>query len=157
MKKLFAILLFLLAAPVSAQNTHSSYVDPEFTIKGKLVSVFITDKATTACWTNIGEVKRYAESKLSEAGAIVIKPKSMATSMLVRNTEFELDITLQAQRWEPTGWCYGHMSMNLTKPVIYNTEILIGFASKNSAQKVKRKNFNLEMLDWVDKHLKNYD
>ena len=47
--------------------------------------------------------------------------------------------------------------MNLTKPVIYNTEILIGFASKNNAQKVKRKNFNLEMLDWVDKHLKNYD
>ena len=157
MKKLFTILLFLLSTPVSAQNTHSSYVDPNFTIKGKLISVFIIDKATTACWTNIGEVKSYAEKKLLDAGAIIIKSKSMAKSMLNSNTEFALNIALLAQRVEPTGWCYGHMSMNLSKPVIYNSEILIGFASKNDAQKVKRKNFNMEILDWVGKHLKNYD
>ena len=76
MKRFFTILLFLLSAPVSAQNTHPSYVDPNFTIKGKLISVFIIDKATTACWTNIGEVKSYAEKKLLDAGAIIIKSKS---------------------------------------------------------------------------------
>jgi len=63
MKKLLIITLIL-----SAQAAFA-WTNKDFRIANKNIVVGVYDDATNGCWTNLGEVKRYVEDKLSIAGA----------------------------------------------------------------------------------------
>ena len=69
MKKLFITFMFVFLG-----SQASAWVLKEFTPANvSSISVTIDDKATDACWTNISEVKRYAEDKLELSGFNVVR------------------------------------------------------------------------------------
>lgn len=65
------------------------------------VQVYLNDDATDGCWTNLGEVKTYAEDKLRGLGYMVF-------SESIRRFE----ISVNSQRMS-NGQCYGNISIQM--------------------------------------------
>ena len=71
MKKLFIAVMFVLYG-----SQASAWVSQDFKLSNvDEINVKIVDQADDGCWTNIGEVKRYAEDKLELAGYNVYRKK----------------------------------------------------------------------------------
>jgi hypothetical protein len=66
MRTILITLLMTLSTQVGAQ-----IFDESFSFKGKNVYVFLQDSAVGGCWTNLREVREYAEEKLRMKGAII--------------------------------------------------------------------------------------
>jgi hypothetical protein len=72
------------------------------------MEVFIDDMATNGCWTNIGEVRTYAEDKLAEAGFEVVD--SSAGKFIIR---------VYSQR-SGNDLCYGSIETSLGLAIHHN-------------------------------------
>ena len=66
------------------------------------IAIVVKDDATNGCWTNIGEVKRYAEDKLELAGFEVFR--GAVKGFLTDSNRFILRIDVNAAR--RGGLCY---------------------------------------------------
>ena len=63
-------LLVALTLMIGSQAV-AEIIDSNFTFKGKNITVHMVDSADGGCWTNIREVREYAEEKLRMKGAFV--------------------------------------------------------------------------------------
>jgi hypothetical protein len=63
-------LLVALTLMIGSQAV-AEIIDSNFTFKGKNITVHMVDSADRGCWTNLREVREYAEEKLRMKGAFV--------------------------------------------------------------------------------------
>lgn len=61
----------LVIAIIFSTQAALAWTNPDFRIANKNIEISIADDATDGCWTNLGEVRRYAGDKFSNAGANV--------------------------------------------------------------------------------------
>ena len=124
---------FIIGKNVSAQDLRS--------IKSFYVS--LNDFAVGGCWTNLREVREYAEEKLRTKG---IKTTYDGTIMDAEDKSYYLSISVTAQPVfkNKSGGCYGVVNINLEGWVIINglnhlanlgdrTSIFLGPANGNAA------------------------
>lgn len=106
-----------------------------FVIKGFIpanvsqITVIIDDNATDGCWTNIGEVKRYAEDKLELAGFKVLREKY---ERAVDDRHYIFNVVVNSKRGAVT--CFGDMQFSIFKFIQNNNMLgmfLVGFYSQN--------------------------
>jgi hypothetical protein len=128
----------------TANKLSSQYIDQNFSIKEFNVFVQILDKANKGCWTNISEIKRYIQSKLSDSGAKVIDDQS--------KTDLTLKFSVFAQR-TGHGWCYGNMRLNLTANVVIGEYMVLGTFYQRNTVDIKPQHFNNGALAWLDQVL----
>ena len=106
MKKIL-LTVFLLMLTTQA----SAWVSKGFVPKNvSQITVNISDQANDGCWTNIGEVKRYAEDKLELSGHKVLKEKF---DVYKDDRHYVLDIIIIANRLGAT--CFGSYNLDISK------------------------------------------
>jgi hypothetical protein len=74
------------------------------------VNVLIADSASDGCWTNIGEVKRYAEDKLELAGFNVSREKFQ---WYENDRHYTLSVMVSSSRNVST--CFGDIGFGIAK------------------------------------------
>ena len=138
-------IVFLLIILLGASNKLSAqYVDQNFSIKEFKIHVQILDKATTGCWTNITETRRYIENQLSNSGVQVIDNQ--------RKTDLTLQFSVVAKRNEH-GWCFGSINLKLTANVIIGEYMVFGTFYEKSTVDIRAQHFNNAVLNWLTKRL----
>ena len=106
MMKRFLTAVCLLFASMTA--SYSFQIAKEFTPSNvKSVRVNILDGATEGCWTNLMEVKRYAEDKLELAGYRIWKKSNYDAA---DRDFYNLSINVTSQRGNS---CYGSISFQI--------------------------------------------
>jgi len=105
MKKLLVIAL------IFSTQAASAWTSSEFRIANKNIEVQIDDDATDGCWTNLGEVTRYAGDKLSVAGANVVK--KLTGSIRPDNNNYWFKISVVGYRLSVSGVCIGSITTTL--------------------------------------------
>jgi hypothetical protein len=102
------------------------------------ISVSIIDEANGACWTNLREVREYAEEKISSKGYNLVKEKG----------EYYFDINLNSFRVN-NGMCVGSYKIQIASPTRKNG--VFGFHEIGAASGVATMpdNFNRKMIELV--------
>ena len=114
MKKLLKHIVYAASLLMFATQA-SAWVSKQFVPSNvSKITVEISDQANDGCWTNIGEVKRYAEDKLELAGHKVLREKFVGYD----DRHYELYITVIANRHETK--CYGSYDFNISKQITDN-------------------------------------
>ena len=110
MKKLLKHIVYAASLLMFATQA-SAWVSKGFVpAKVDIFTVDIDDQANDGCWTNIGEVKRYAEDKLELSGHKVLKEKF---DVYKDDRHYVLDIIIIASRLEAT--CFGSYNLDISK------------------------------------------
>jgi hypothetical protein len=109
----YIVLIFTFLATSAAAEFRFFY-DANVTtdyIKNLEVRVVLHDNATGACWTNLKEVREYAEEKLRTFGVKVSQTEYMTAEANI----YWLNIIVIAQRLykDGTGPCFGHYDITL--------------------------------------------
>jgi len=107
-------LLFTLLAPSLAWADDGFFFDPLITkeyLESLEVNVSINDNATGACWTNLKEVREYAEEKLRTLGVKVSETKYM----IAEENIYWFSIRVSASRvyQDGSGPCLGNYLISL--------------------------------------------
>jgi hypothetical protein len=107
-------LTLLLIAPSLAGADDSFFFDDQITkeyLEGLEVNVSIQDDATGACWTNLKEVREYAEEKLRTLGVQVSETNYMVAEVNI----YWFIIKVNARRLykDGSGPCHGNYSISL--------------------------------------------
>ena len=110
----YFVLIFIFLA-TSAAAERKFFYDANVTtdyLKNLEVRVVLNDNATGACWTNLKEVREYAEEKLRTFGVKVSQTEYMSAEANI----YWLNIIVTAQRLytDGTGPCFGHYDITLT-------------------------------------------
>lgn len=108
-----SILTFVAASSFLVSDPASAWTNEDFRIAGKQVQVYLYDSVADGCWTNLGEVRRYAEDKLSNAGAVVKKD----VGVLYLDSTYEYAISVIGYRL-PNGICIGSIETELRTTVL---------------------------------------
>ena len=112
------------------------------------IQVELLDDATGGCWTNIGEVKTYAEDKLRLAGASVLDSTGNNYSPVANGKAALFALTVKAERHE-YGFCWGAIDIKLVK-FIKDGNINGTFSyAYTRFTNMRAKNFNNDVLDIV--------
>ena len=111
------------------------------------ISVAVDDQATGGCWTNIGEVKTYAEDKLRMAGADVIETAG-ASGTLAPGAAL-LAIRVKTERNNAVGFCWGFMSMDLVIGSKKDNMLGLFTYANTAATLMRNSNVNNDVLDLV--------
>ena len=114
-------LLFTLLAPSLAGANGGFFYDTSITkeyLENLEVNVSINDNATGACWTNLKEVREYAEEKLRTFG---VKVSDIGYKVADTNI-YWLNITVSASRLyqDGSGPCFGNYHIRLDGYTIIN-------------------------------------
>ena len=151
MKKLFiAALMVLFSTKVFAEEySFDPFFDDNFSIKDQKVVVGIYDEATGGCWTNLGEVKRYAEDKLMLKGANVVY--DMDDANLVLNI---LVKTISIQEFPNN--CIEQVEINLQKGVRNKGFKWLATMAESGVLFVDQKPINVQLLDEINRHIADY-
>ncbi|MDB4249357.1 hypothetical protein N9854_07040 [Amylibacter sp.] len=151
MKKLFiAALMVLFSTKVFAEEySFDPFFDDNFSIKDQKVVVGIYDEATGGCWTNLGEVKRYAEDKLMLKGADVVN--DMDDANLVLNI---LVKTIDIKEFPNN--CIGKVEINLQKGVRSKGFKWMATMADSGVLFVDQKPINITLLEKINDHLASY-
>lgn len=106
MKKIFLIVSLLIFATQA-----SAWVSKQFIPESvSLITVTVDDQAKDGCWTNIGEVKRYAEDKLELAGFVISRKKFEGYQ---DRKHYLLGVSIMSRR--NGGKCYGLIRLSIFK------------------------------------------
>ena len=125
------------------------FIDDGFSIKGQKVVVGIYDEAKDGCWTNLGEVKRYAEDKLMLKGANVVY--DMDDANLVLNI---LVKTISIQEFPNN--CIEQVEINLQKGVRNKGFKWLATMAESGVLFVDQKPINVQLLDEINRHIADY-
>ena len=133
----------------------SAWVSKQFKPnKASSITVEIHDGALEGCWTNIGEVKRYAEDKLELAGFRVSRDKLVRGS--IGRKDFIHRILIYSSRGG-MGGCYGHMVQHLYTPVMSNGVVGLFMAGATDDSFSELRNVNQLALEKVGNFMKEVD
>ena len=159
MKKYFFILLFI---PVSSIG---GIIMPGYFNLSTIgeINVIIGDNASGGCWTNLGEAKKYAEDKLTLAGAKLVDKERDINAIPISWGAAGFSINVNAVR-DNQGWCIGYYSVEMSaydsgrehlppkqaKPglMIYSRDVMYGSSQDN---------FNQQILDLINTSIKNWE
>jgi len=150
MKKLLSAVMVLFSTQAFAEEySFDPFIDDGFSIKGQKVVVGIYDEAKDGCWTNLGEVKRYAEDKLMLKGANVVY--DMDDANLVLNI---LVKTISIQEFPNN--CIGQVEINLQKGVRNKGFKWLATMAESGVLFVYQKPINVQLLDEINRHIADY-
>jgi hypothetical protein len=150
MKKLLSAVMVLFSTQAFAEEySFDPFIDDGFSIKGQKVVVGIYDEAKDGCWTNLGEVKRYAEDKLMLKGANVVY--DMDGANLVLNI---LVKTISIQEFPNN--CIGQVEINLQKGVRSKGFKWLATMAESGVLFVDQKPINVQLLDEINRHIADY-
>ena len=150
MKKLLSAVMVLFSTQAFAEEySFDPFIDDGFSIKGQKVVVGICDEAKDGCWTNLGEVKRYAEDKLMLKGANVVY--DMDDANLVLNI---LVKTISIQEFPNN--CIGQVEINLQKGVRNKGFKWLATMAESGVLFVDQKPINVQLLDEINRHIADY-
>ena len=109
------------------------------------IAIVVQDDATNGCWTNIGEVKRYAEDKLELAGHNVYRKRKDGW---VGYRHYKLAIQIISNR-TPFNLCFGAVRLLLYKA--NKTEDIAGLFTAGELHMpfVGKQNLNQYVLEKV--------
>ncbi|WP_170449294.1 hypothetical protein [Ruegeria arenilitoris] len=142
--KAFAPIAFTaaLAAPVIPTTAQAWVLDNVVSIENTGgVEVILQDSAVGGCWTNLGEVKTYAEDKLKERGYSVDQKSPKQMNLLIAvNSERVSD-----------GTCYGAVFAKLIAPaeLKHSEGTAYAILGEVSTTYTGHKNANIVVLDLV--------
>ena len=108
------------------------------------ITVIIDDNAIDGCWTNIGEVKRYAEDKLELAGFKVLKEKY---ERAVDDSHYIFNVVVNSKTGAVT--CFGDMQFSIFKFIQNNNMLgmfLVGFYSNNFTGAENANQYTLKLM-----------
>ena len=150
MKKLLSAVMVLFSTQAFAEEySFDPFIDDGFSIKGQKVVVGIYDEAKDGCWTNLGEVKRYAEDKLMLKGANVvydIDDANLVLNILVK--------TISIQEFPNN--CIGQVEINLQKGVRNKGFKWLATMAESGVLFVDQKPINVQLLDEINRHIADY-
>lgn len=150
---LAALLLSTIACAAWAEET--IYVDPRATISPESftdISVRLADDARNGCWTNLGEVKTYAEDKLALKGFTVVphdddRPRNPDQAVF--------NVHVLSGRAGNNG-CFGVITVDLMSMMIWNDFVSfngpIGVETNNIFAQAE--NANILTLETVERFVK---
>ena len=107
------------------------------------IAIVVQDDATNGCWTNIGEVKRYAEDKLELAGFEVFR--GAVEGFLTDGNRFLFRITVNATRID--GLCYGDIKYGIATLAQVNKIVGVFLVAESIKTISEAKNVNEYTLD----------
>ena len=150
-------LLFTLLAPRLAGANGGFFYDTSITkeyLEGLEVNVQIEDNATGACWTNLKEVREYAEEKLRMKG-VKILTEEKAYDFL---KNFRLDISLIADRVyeDGSGPCYGAIILSLRTFSKINESVMWAVAGEARFRTLRTTNLNRTMIETLSKFIAEF-
>ena len=130
MKKLLAIGAFFTAAWCSAVSAQWVATDVNPKSVGT-IHVYLEDDAKDGCWTNLREVREYAEEKLRIAGYSTAAEKNI----------FGVNLLVRVLAYKSNGQCLGNLSASLVKPTVQDG--LWGYFKFATHSTLTNKNGNL--------------
>lgn len=150
MKKLLILACLL---PVHAAF---AWTNPDFRIARKNIEISISDDATDGCWTNLGEVRRYAGDKISNAGANVKEEHIGLISP--DNNNYWFNINVIGYRLN-SGVCIGSITTSLASgamlsddfhfALVHTTNFLVNSSTGS--------NLNNQVLSMVGDSIREFD
>ena len=146
--RLIALILMLIAPSLALSNAKfDSWTYSEL----PPIEVALFDNATGGCWTNIGEVQRYAEDKLRMAGADVIEQDGgdVSPAVKLRNAAM-FHVHVKAER-NGLGFCWGMMKIDLVIGSTVNNINGIFTYANTASTLMRNQNVNNDVLDLVGK------
>lgn len=150
MKK-FLILALLLPVPGAF-----AWTNPEFRIANKNISVELNDDVSDGCWTNLGEVRRYAEDKLSNADANVVSEHIGPLSPDLNNYWFSINVLGYRLN---SGVCIGSIETNILSGSVLSGVFHLAYVqtSKLLVNSVSGSNLNNQVLNLVGDSIREID
>ena len=104
LKSIFAVIVLLVSTSASfAQQSGLEYLKDI-----KHIEVFLEDRATDACWTNLTESREYAEEKIRMAGGNLYE----AGTPKAHGEYYSLNLDVISSRAN-NGLCFGYIEVNL--------------------------------------------
>jgi len=125
MKKLLIAVMFVLFGSQVSASVFKDFVPANIS----KIHIEIVDRATEGCWTNIGEVKRYAEDKLRLAGFNVPEGNFEGYDD-IKHYVFVISITAQRNG----GLCFGAIDLNIQRATSLNS--IIGMFSLGAGSSI---------------------
>ena len=145
MKRFLTAVCLLIASMTASYSMEvSKKVTPS---KIDSIAVYINDGAKQGCWTNLGEVKRYAEDKLELAGFTVRSSKDNWTPK-----GYALEISVVSNRTSSTD-CYGSISLSLYQPNFIDGVFGHFEVGTGGGVFLGYKNANQNVLDYIQKFI----
>lgn len=143
-------LTLLLIAPSFAWSERFSW-DKTLADIGS-ITVVIHDSAVDGCWTNIKEVKNYAEAKLEIAGAKLFEQDNDLYLAGIGNGFF---IQVNARRLD-SGYCFGSVQVFIGGAAMFLD--VLGFFKYSSINAIagNSENLNISVLNHVQKAISEW-
>ena len=116
------------------------------------IHIEIVDQATEGCWTNIGEVKRYAEDKLRLAGFNVPEGNFEGYDD-IKHYVFVISITAQRNG----GLCFGAIDLNIQRATSLNSTIGMFSLGAGSSIFSGMQNVNQGALEIIGNYMKEVE
>ena len=109
------------------------------------VIVHLADEATGACWTNLKEVREYAEEKLRMKGVKVTEKDTFTSKTYI------LEIAVSAMRYlaDGSGGCVGYIRVHLSTYARVHDIFHNAIAAANGTTIVNPQNFNRYTIEAV--------
>jgi hypothetical protein len=116
------------------------------------VAVVSMDFAEGACWTNLKEVREYAEEKLRFKGANVIANPNAATEL---EGYYAFTIYVKGNRLysDGSGPCVGLISIQLATPVFHRGRRHFAVIASVMGDFRSKSNFNRDVIEGISKLL----
>ena len=145
MKKLLIAVMFVLFGSQASASVFKDFVPANIS----KIHIEIVDRATEGCWTNIGEVKRYAEDKLRLAGFNVPEGNFEGYDD-IKHYVFVISITAQRNG----GLCFGAIDLNIQRATSLNS--IIGMFSLGAGSSIfsGMQNVNQGALEIIGNYMK---
>ncbi len=131
---LFCITISFFIFSFQSQASEGVWYNPEMKLKDLEIEIVLTDGASGACWTNLREVREYAEEKLYSRGAKIVKDINLSG-----NNFYYLNILVSGERISmgSSRTCVGVTSLQLVnfsdshKIILYEGKDLISLHPTN--------------------------
>ena len=150
--RFFALLFAVLAWSSQAEAT---VFDPSFKLSQITdVDIKLMDGAKGACWTNLKEVREYAEEKLRMKGVKVVEKRSPFD--ILKSYRFEISVLSNRIYEGDSGPCYGNVSINLHAIGKINEHFIIGVVGETSHIVLTEKNLNRKVINYVSKFIAEF-
>jgi hypothetical protein len=129
--------------------------DTDFKLR-KLASIGVSlyDGATGACWTNLKEVREYAEEKLSMKGAKI--DNEAYVSLEANRYNFDIEVIGERLYTDGTGPCYGNVILELYTVGHVNGSVHVISAGDLTHVRVTKVNLNRAVIEKVSQFIAEF-
>ena len=150
--RLFALLF---AVMTWSSQVEAEVFDDSFRLSQiKGVHVFLWDNAKGACWTNLREVREYAEEKLRMKGAKLVDPKMLPDMEQVYTLAIE--VTSKRLYKNGTGACWGYTHLGLMTGAMIHGSLHAALIAEKRAAVREPANLNRHVIDRVSEFIAEF-